>query len=75
MQSARATYTEVGYLFGAIDSTEFNLMLHVTGTDVGRGYHREEGSATIGIRHLLVFLPLAYLPCPVLLGGVMTFNP
>ena len=61
------------YLFGALGIAEFNLMLHVTGTNVGRGYHREEGSATIGKRHLLVFLPLAYLPCPVLLSGVM-FN-
>ena len=48
-------------------------MLHVTGTDVGRGNHREEGSPIIGKKHLLVFLPLAYLPCPVLLTGVM-FN-
>lgn len=45
-------------------------MLHVTGTDVGRGYHREEGRATTEKRYLLVFLPLAYLPCPVLLSGV-----
>jgi len=29
-QNARATY-------GALGITEFNLMLHVTGTDVGRG--------------------------------------
>ena len=50
-----------------------SLMLHVTGTDVGRGYHREEGRATAGKRHLLVFLPLTYLPRPVLLDGVM-FN-
>jgi hypothetical protein len=62
------------YLFGALGTTEFNLMLHVTGTDVGRGYHREEGNATIGMRHFLVFLSLAYLPCPVFLNGVMMFN-
>jgi len=60
-------------LFGAFGITEFNLMLHVTGMDVGRGNHREEGSATVGKRHLLVFLPLAYLPHPVLLSGEM-FN-
>jgi hypothetical protein len=61
------------YLFGALGMTEFNLMLHVTGTDVWRGYHREEGSATIRKKHLLAFLPLTYLPRPVLLSGVM-FN-
>jgi hypothetical protein len=64
----------VEYLFESLSITEFNLMLHVTGMDVGHGYHREEESATIGMRHLLVFLPLAYLPCSVLLGGVMMFN-